>query len=199
MNKLLTFSFSLALIAALVAPNGAVALTPPLNQSERLVVYRMYNPSINDHFYTSNLAESSDAYNLHGYKFEGAMGAVERYQQDGTISVLRMWNSLAKKHFYTTDAAEAVTAQSSGFVLEGSMGFIQRDTAPQSLTPTSGPDLEQEKRLMYRMYNSSLQKHFYTIDKAEMTGLLSVGYALEGDLGTLYDSGILYPLVPHSN
>jgi hypothetical protein len=154
----------------------------------------LYNQTINDHFYTTSQAEAQMAQDLHGYRIESVMGYVERYQQDGTVAIIRMWNPHARKHFYTTSATEAASAQASGFVWEGSIGFIQHDTAPAGGQGPDSPIYRETDRAVYRMYNNSLRKHFYTIDRTEMINVLGMGYRLEGDLGILYDFG--YEAVP---
>lgn len=188
MNKL-KLAFGVLALSGLVFSNSAQALTPPYPESQQLPFIRLYNSKINDHFYTSSYTEASLAQELYGYKYESNMGQLEPEYKNGTKAIIRMWNLSAKKHFYTTDSNEVVSAQASGFVLEGIMGYLQVDTAPASEgDKMASPILwEPEKRTVYRMYNSSVRKHFYTISYNEMQGLLSQGYRLEGDLGTLYD------------
>lgn len=190
MSKL-KFLVSGAILLSLIWAPVAMALTPPIYQSSRLPFIRMYNPAINDHFYTSSQAEANAAQANHGYRLEGTLGYVESTQVSGTKAIIRMWNPRALKHFYTTDSGEAAVAQSNGFILEGTVGYIQSDTAPA----TSGdqafaPPIEtpSKSKYLYRMYDKLVRKHFYTIDKAEMTSLQNRGYRLEGNLGNLYSA-----------
>lgn len=199
MNKL-KLSVGLLALAGMLFSTPALALSPPYPGSQQLPFIRLYNSKINDHFYTSSYAEASLAQQQHGYKSEGLIGNVESEYKNGTKAIIRMWNPAAKKHFYTTDSNEVVSAQASGFVLEGTVGYIQVDTAPasnESGDNMSSPILwEPGKRTLYRMYNSGVRKHFYTISYSEMQGLLSHGYRLEGDLGTLYD---IPQVMPHTD
>jgi len=188
--KKLNILVSGAMLLSLIWAPLAMALTPPITAPTRLPFIRMYNSAINDHFYTSSQAEADSAQSNHGYKMEGTLGYVESTQVSGTKAIIRMWNPRALKHFYTTDSGEASIAQSAGFVLEGTVGYIQTDTAPTSGDQAFAPPIEipASSKYLYRMYNSSLRKHFYTIDKPEMTGLQNHGYRLEGNLGNLYSA-----------
>lgn len=194
MNRLKLFIGFIAL-AGLLFSNPALALSPPLHISERLPFIRLYNPTINDHFYTSSRVEADNAVAVHGYRIEGEMGYVEKYQQDGTEPIIRMWNPNASKHFYTTSYDEAVAAQASGFVREGAVGFMLANSAPIG----SGPqiDLWEGRVKVYRLYNSAQRKHFYTSDNTEAQSLRSHGFTLEGQLGGgLYNSSSLIRICP---
>lgn len=166
-------------LISLLFSHTALALSPPA-PSERLPFIRLYNPAINDHFYTSSRVEADTAVAMHGYRIEGEMGYVERYQQDGTEPIIRMWNPVAKKHFYTTNQNEATTAQASGFIREGSIGFMLAYDPIVELNP---PSFWQGRVIVYRMYNPSQRKHFYTTDRSERELLQTRGYNWEGQLG----------------
>lgn len=173
-------------MASLLLSTPSLAATPPQQVSDRLPYIRLYNPTINDHFYTSNRKEADNAVSMHGYRIEGEMGYVEKYQQDGTEVIYRLWNPQALKHFYTTSYAEVQSATSSGFVMEGSPGFMLATENPLIGAPVS---IWEGRVKVYRLYNSTQRKHFYTISSSEAQGLQPYGYALEGQLGGgLYNS-----------
>ena len=180
MNKF-KLSIGLLIIAGMLFSTPALALTPPQPASERLPFIRLYNPNINDHFYTSSRVEADVAIAVHGYRIEGEMGYVEKYQQDGTEPIYRMWNPNASKHFYTTSYDESVAAQASGFIREGVVGFMLANSEPVG----SGfqMDLWEGRVKVYRLYNPVQRKHFYTSYNAEAQSLQSYGYVLEGQLG----------------
>lgn len=193
MNKFTTLSLIslISLMSALTLANVVMASSHPNIRSERLPFIRLYNPTINDHFYTSSQVEADGAVANHSYRIEGTMGYVERYQVDATEAIFRMWNPVAKKHFYTTNSNEVQSAQSSGFVLEGTVGFMQIN--PEQLAnPLSGMFWQGEV-IVYRLYNSTQRKHFYTVSQSEVNYLLTRGYASEGQLGgelfSTYDPG----------
>lgn len=156
---------------SLFLPSFTFALTPPPGSPTRLPFIRLYNPTINDHFYTTSRDEASLAQSRHGYRLEGELGWVYQSQQDGTEPIFRLWNPRAGKHFYTSSYIETQNAADNGFVREGHVGFI--------LAPAVGyADI-----LLYRMYNPSQQKHFYTTDKREVEYLEQRGFIWEGQLG----------------
>lgn len=164
-------SASLLVLIALAFPGVVFALTPPIESTARLPLIRLYNPTINDHFYTTSRAEASMAQSSHGYRIEGEMGWVYQYQQSGTEPLFRLWNPRASKHFYTSSYIEAQNAENNGFVREGNMGFIVASASGYA-------DI-----LLHRMYNPSQQKHFYTTDKKEVEYLETRGYVWEGQVG----------------
>ncbi len=193
MNKFTTLCLIslISLVSGLAFANIVVASSHPNIRSERLPFIRLYNPTINDHFYTSSQIEADGAVANHGYVIEGTMGYVERYQLDSTEAIFRMWNPVAKKHFYTTSNQEIQSAQSSGFVLEGTVGFMQINLE-YTTNPLSGMFWQGEVKV-YRLYNNSQRKHFYTVSQSEANSLLTKGYVSEGQLGgglfSTYDPG----------
>lgn len=108
---------------ALVFAQSASALTPP-EPSQRLPFIRLYNPLINDHFYTTDWTESDNAQRLHGYKFEGTLGYVEKAPRLGVVSIIRLWNPGVRKHFYTISRSEMLQVQLMGYRLEGDLGNL---------------------------------------------------------------------------
>lgn len=142
--------------------------------AERVPMIRMYNQSINDHFYTSSRQEADEAAVKHGYKLETEMGYIYRYEQESTDPIYRMWNPKAKKHFYTTSLQENRNALNAGFLQEGIIGFV----------PKYIPGLNTGGEIgVYRLYNARQSKHFYTSSLVEKDYLLQFGYVWEGYLG----------------
>ncbi len=193
MRNIKSILITIASLVTLMTPTfastaQAVVVADPSSPSQ-LVFYRMYNQKINDHFYTTSYAETVSA-EKSGYILEGVLGYLESSQQNGTKSVIRMWDPKGQKHFYTTDNSEAqYVQQHAGFVLEGIMGYIQVDTPPSTTTngDAANPALRvRPEYTLYRLYNFSQNKHFYTTSTYEMQTLLNSGYRLEGDLGTLF-------------
>ncbi len=139
--------------------------------AERVPMIRMYNPAINDHFYTSNRQEANEAAARHGYRLEGEMGYMYKYEQANNEPVYRMWNPQAKKHFYTTSKQEMETVRAGGFNLEGVLGYVPNLYA-------GGGEVG-----LVRLYSPREQKHFYTTSVAESNMLATKGYVWEGYLG----------------
>lgn len=180
-------SLGIMVLASLLFANPALAQVdsdplPGPRQSERLKLIRLYNPTINDHLYTSSQAEADAAVANYGYRIEGVMGYVERYQQDATQSIYRMWNPSTRKHFYTTNYQEVQSAQGLGYVLETGPGFmlVFFDAVPSASDP-----LWQGRVPVYRLYNAGQNKHFYTINTGERDHLIANGgYVSENELGS---------------
>ncbi len=86
-------------------------------------VYRAYNPTTQDHFYTTNFAEYASAQNG-GYKQEGV-----GFNDYASISdpastvfvnpVYRVYKASTGDHFYTTNVAERDAAIAGGYISEG--------------------------------------------------------------------------------
>ena len=91
-------------------------------------LYRLYNPTLVDHFYTIDPAERATALNL-GYINDGIPVACHVFQSqvDGTTAFFRLWKGAGStgNHFYTVNPGERDTAVSvHGYDDEGSEGFI---------------------------------------------------------------------------
>jgi hypothetical protein len=83
-------------------------------------LYRLYNSSTGDHFYTTSTAERDNAIAQYGYVSEGTAGNVFVAQQPGTTDLYRLYNSSTGDHFYTTLTAERDNAIAQyGYVSEG--------------------------------------------------------------------------------
>lgn len=166
------FKYCISACVAVVAFATFSALPLPARANgARVPFIRMYNKSINDHFYTNSRVEADAAAANHGYKLEGEMGYLYAESQSNTEPVYRLWNPKAGKHFYTTSTVEADGAVRSGFAREGVVGYM--------IAPIYGnADMR-----VYRLYNAKLQKHFYTTSRAEVDALEKVGYKWEGELG----------------
>lgn len=187
MNRLLLILASVIFAVNFSVPTAfAQSSFAPPQEDDKLPFIRMYNAQINDHFYTTSFMEADIASTSHGYKTEGILGYLERTAKPGTKNVIRMWNPRAKKHFYTISTQEESSAKASGFVTEGTMGYIQHESIGRG--DISMPITIETSWSVYRMYNTALQKHFYTTNRQEMNGLLLKGYRLEGHLGTLFQN-----------
>src|SRR5262249_5611002 len=69
-------------------------------------LYRLFNPTSGDHFYTTSAAERDSAVASFGYQNEGIAGYVFASQAAGTTPLYRLLNTVNGDHFYTTSAAE---------------------------------------------------------------------------------------------
>ena len=137
-------------------------------------LYRLYNPVLFDHFYTtaSNLEAPTSTSN--GWLFEGIAGYIYDNSQPGTVPLYRSWNPTITDHFYTTDLAEAQNAESNlGYLDEGITGYIFPDSPSGTVS-------------LYRSWNPTITDHFYTTDLAEAQNAESnLGYLNEGITGNI--------------
>ena len=156
----------------IVAQNPVLSspITRTINgvQVTAYALYRYYNSSIVDHFYTVNFAELGNGNG--GYISEGIAAYISTQQYPGTIPLYRAYSGSAGDHFYTTNLSELVAAGgSSGYVYEGVAGYIY----PMPFTGTVP---------LYRYYLSAGRNHFYTTNFGELGGGRG-GYVFEGIAG----------------
>ena len=180
-------------------------------------LFRLYNATTDDHFYTIDAHETAP-----GYKREGIACLVFTAQSGNSVPLLRFLSS-AGRHFYSVDM------QPPGqFTLEGTCGFVfgNASGAPQPLfrsyNPLTGGHLltadiaehdAASKNNAYRgdgiscylfgdgtqaggtvpllrAYNKGLDDHFYTIDAAEHAhAIQALGYVDEGTTGWVFSLG----------
>ena len=141
-------------------------------------MYRAWQPTVYDHFYTADEAEYDRAARELGYTKEGIAGYVFPDAQLGTAPLYRLWNPKSHDHFYTMSAEERDRAVNQfGFTSEGVTGYIY--------TPTTGPFCGSVP--LYRLYHAEpLFDHFYTASEEErMNALVKLGYTDEGVTGWL--------------
>lgn len=126
-------------------------------------VYRLYNISTGEHFYTSSAKEKADLVRI-GWKDEG-IGWSSATDNDG-VPVYRLFNPNASDHHYTTNKAESDMLVRVGWNYEGIVAY-----APKS---TSTP--------LYRLYNPNAKTgaHHYTTNEGEIAYLQQQGWRYEG-------------------
>jgi streptogramin lyase len=134
-----------------------------VNQVDK--VYRLWNPTTTDHFYTTNLDEVLNAVDQGKYTAEGV--GFSSPQGDG-LAVYRGWNPNIGDHFYTTNLDEFNKAVNNfGYVNEGIAFYAISD-----------PVIGQE---VYRAWNPTIGNHFYTTNLDEFNQAISnYGYINEG-------------------
>lgn len=113
-----------------------------------VVMYRLYNPGLSQHHYTSNAAERDDLVRYHGWVYEG----VGWIAASGGTPVYRLYNPGLGDHHYTSSASEKEgLVRYHGWNYEG-IGWYTDGFIP-----------------VYRQYNGGLKtgQHHYTVSKAE--------------------------------
>ena len=141
-------------------------------------VYRMWNPYITDHLYTTDSNEYNFGAINCGYGKEGRIGTLYTTNDVGAVPLYRMWNSYITDHLYTTNYEEYNSgAISCGYAKEGLIGYIY-STNEAGTVP------------LYRLWNPQIMDHLYTTNYYEYNaGAASYGYSKEGVTGYIGSIG----------
>ena len=87
-------------------------------------LYRMWQPTAKDHFYTVDANEYDRAAKDFGYTKEGIVGYVLSNYHAGAMPFFRLWNPSIADHFYTMSVEERDAAVKGGYTFEGVTGYI---------------------------------------------------------------------------
>ena len=130
---------------------------------------RAYNPTVHDHFYTTDEEETEKASTVLGYNKEGTTGYIFSDQEPHSVPLYRVYNPKIIDRFYTTNLAEKNNAiEKLGYDDEGITGYVYPDTDCGALP-------------LYRLYSASQIDHFYTMSAAERDNASNhLGYKQEG-------------------
>ena len=125
-------------------------------------IYRLYNPGLGKHLYTTDANEKKVLYEQHGWGYEG----VGWYAPKSGKAVYRLYNPILKNHLYTTDTNEVK-------VLTSRHGW-QSDNQGKAVFYSGG------KISIYRLYNPVSARHHWTTDTNEYKVLPRHGWSQEG-------------------
>jgi hypothetical protein len=143
-------------------------------------VYRYYNNSTSDHFYTPNAYEigttNQGQVGNHGYTSEGVLGYVSPVPFPGSMPVHRYWQETTHDHFYTVNVDEIGTTNigssgKHGYKYEGIIGYAY--------------PAESNRKTVHRYWQAATFDHLYTDNTLEIgtneTGKTgNNGYTSEG-------------------
>lgn len=124
-----------------VSPNETNPTVTSTNLNLPLVpVYRLYSPSLGDHFYTLSKAESDNAAANDGYNFEGIAFYVFANPTDvpNLMPVYRLFNPTVEDHFYTISQTERDSAETIGYNYEGIAFYAFPMADPNQLPAATG-------------------------------------------------------------
>lgn len=145
-------------------------VTVPVATIDEGFVYRMYDPTRGEHFYTKDSTEMQNLVNI-GWNHESESDFVSVDASDmDAIAVYRLYNpNEGGMHFYTEDALEARSLIKAGWEYEG-ISFYSFDKDAKKGTP------------QYRLYNpnSANGEHNWTISAYEYEVLKHAGWVDEG-------------------
>ena len=140
------------------------ALYPLLQQPPQTTrLFRYWNGSTGDHFYTTNWSELGNGRS--GYVYEGVQAYIHPAPVTGSAPLFRYWNPTNTDHFYTTNWSE-LRAGRSGYTLEGIQGYVYAQPTAGSLP-------------LHRYWNAAIGDHFYTTNFNELGNGRS-GWVYEG-------------------
>ncbi len=132
-------------------------------------LYRLWNPGITDHFYTTSETARSISINNNGYVDEGNEGYVYTSQVSGTTPLYRLWNPGITDHFYTTsESTKDDSVNNNGYTYEGIEGYIYTSQVSGTIH-------------LYNLWNPGITDHFYTTSDSEKdTSVNNNGYYYGG-------------------
>jgi hypothetical protein len=124
------------------------------------VVYRMYNPKYNDHYYTAinNTREGAEVYQ--GYRPDGTAFNAATAPGTGLIPIYALYNGRLHDHWLTTDGINRYWAINYGGYADGGVAFYAYPTVTGATSiATACPS---GSIPVYSMWNGGLGDHFYT-------------------------------------
>ena len=120
----------------------------------RVPLYRYWNQSNGDHFYTTDWNELGSG--RHGWKYEHIQAYVHAAATPGALPLYRYWNTTVADHFYTTNWSE-LGSGAHGWVYERIQCYVFPSQVSGSVA-------------LHRYWNSALGDHFYTTNWNELGG-----------------------------
>jgi hypothetical protein len=132
--------------------------------------YRLYNPNIFHHHYTTDANEYSVLGTL-GWVQEGISchlyNGTHQIEGTQTVPYYRLYNPNSYEHHWTTDANEYDVLGTIGWMQEGADGYV-------FATQVTGSEP------LYRLYNPNDGLHHWTMDANECRVLIGYGFIDEG-------------------
>ena len=143
-------------------------------------IYRFYNPNSGDHFYTASENEKSILANTNksGYLIEGVAFYAYNSQITNTLPVYRFFNSANGDHFYTISEDEK-----KSLIDNPQWGYSYENIAFYTYNSQLIGSLP-----IYRFYNSTNSDHLYTISLDEKNRILTPALGPEISVGLWYYS-----------
>jgi len=145
-------------------------------------LFRLYNPTNHDHFYTTIPAQRDSA---NGYTFEKVEGCISdrKFNHEHCGYLFRLYNPSADVHYYTADGTDRDQHIIDGYNYEGIVGFLYTLTG-EGVMP------------LWHLENTGNTDHFYTINIMEAQNAAdNLGFIPRGIVGYISPDGIKEPLV----
>lgn len=154
-----------ALVAGGYTGDGVDFYADPPGSNDGFPVYRLYNPSTGQHYWTGSAQEQQTLLQS-GWNSEGlAFNSIDTIRQEtppppGDDLVYRFYIPQSYSHFWTTDLGERDSMIAAGYDYEGVAWYSSTNTSD---TP------------VYRLYAPSIMQHLYTTDMNEVNTLVASG------------------------
>ena len=150
-------------------PNQFTYHLPVSSNPVWVPLYRLYNATSKDHFYTTSPSQRDSA-KAYGYVFE----KIEAYISDRKFNdanagyLFRLYNPTSNVNFYTSSEVEKDARIIGGYAYEGIAGFIYT-SATEGMAP------------LYYLEKGANTDNFYTISKFERDNAISAyGFTDQG-------------------
>lgn len=134
--------------------------------------YRFYNGDFKSHFFTASAGEAQGIIkNNFAWAFEGvAFNVLRTADCVDALPVYRFWSMAYSTHFYTISEAEKnnIVANNPNWSFEGSVYCAYPTDQAESTDP------------VFRLWNNTDQRHFYTLSEEERDQLVTDGWNYEG-------------------
>ncbi|KAJ7889284.1 hypothetical protein B0H14DRAFT_2691953 [Mycena olivaceomarginata] len=137
------------------------------NPADAAPLFRAYNPTIGDHFYTTNASELQVAVISGGYTREQNAALVFTTQVLSSVPLYRLYSFAETDHLYTTSVEEMDSAIANGYTYEKIAAYVY----PSEICGATP---------LYRLFNQQMWDHFYTMSVGEVDFAETGGYVLEG-------------------
>ncbi len=138
------------------ALNNFLYLPEPSASPAWVHLYRLYDGSAKDHFYTTNPTHRDQAI-ADGYKYERIEGLVSErpFDSQNRAALFHLYDEAGNTHFYTADSAEKDDKIIEGYLYQGITGYIYNNNTASDIVP------------LYYTQNSANTDNFYTISQFE--------------------------------
>ena len=135
---------------------GYVPALLTLEDVDDSIVYRLFNPEVGVHFYTTDVAERDTFIDTGNYISEGASYRAADATDEGAEEVYRFFNETTGVHLYTTNEVErdSIQANLPEFEFEGAV-FNAYETQVEGSIP------------VYRFFEPTIGVHLYTPSEVE--------------------------------
>ncbi|GAV99881.1 protein [Lentinula edodes] len=194
------------------ALNQTAGYVYPYSTCGAAPIYRLFNPSTIDHFYTMDVAESQNAVQV-GYQDQGIAGFAILSSADGSSVQNSAVPYLLPSTITATPESQASPVSSSSCANSAdAIPFLRAyaSTGTDHFYTTNSTEMnnaqgsysfegdaaflwstqEASTVPLYRLFNQNLNDHFYTMDANESNEALSSGYAFDTDS---HIAGYVYP------